>query len=371
MKTAFIDPDITRAETLPGSYYTDPVIYAEQVATLLPDSWQCLPLALGSYPTAHNLLPFTLLPGSLNEPLLLLQNQAGEDWRCFSNVCTHRGAVLIDKPGQSRRCQTLICPYHGRSFSRQGQMLGMPAFEQAQDFPRRADHLPELPLQSWGPLQFTCLGNPRFAFSDWIAPVRERLDFLPWADFVYRADLSRDYVLDANWMLYCDNYLEGLHIPYVHPALNQALNFKAYQTLPLAAGVLQIGIAAKNEACFDLPTSHPDFGQKIAAWYFWLFPNLMLNIYPWGLSLNIVEPLSLTQTRIRYLTWVWQEDRLEQGAGADTNSTEHEDHAVVQRVQTGVQSRLYTRGRYSPTMEQGLHRFHRLLTTVSLEPPMV
>ncbi len=371
MNAYSIDPDITRSETLPGRFYTDPEVFNKQLSELFPSSWQCLPLVASTIPEQHNLLPFTLLPGSLNEPLLLMQDQTTDDWRCFSNVCTHRGALLIDHPDSSRRCQTLICPYHGRSFNRRGQMLGMPAFEQAQDFPRPADHLPERPLKSWGPLQFTCLDDPRFTFEDWIAPLRERLDFLPWDQFDYRSDLSREYLLDANWMLYCDNYLEGLHIPYVHPALNQALNFKAYQTLPLDTGVLQIGIAAKDEACFELPNDHPDAGQRIAAWYFWLYPNLMINIYPWGLSLNIVEPISINQSRIRYLTWVWQADLLDQGAGADTDTTEQEDHAIVQRVQQGVQSRLYTRGRYSPTMEQGLHRFHQLLTSQALDLPLV
>lgn len=162
--------------------------------------------------------------------------------------------------------------------------------------------------------------------------------------------------------MYVDNYLEGLHIPYVHPALNRALDFKAYVTKPLEMGVLQTGMAAEGEVCFDLPKAHPDFGTRVAAYYLWLFPNLMLNLYPWGLSLNLIEPRALDRTQVRYLSWVWKPELLHTGAGADTDSTEQEDHGVILRVQQGVRSRLYTQGRYSATMEQGVHRFHQLLS---------
>ena len=49
------------------------------------------------------------------------------------------------------------------------------------------------------------------------------------------------------------------------------------------------------------------------------------------------------------------------GAGADLNKVELEDQEVVQSVQNGVNSRLYSYGRFSPSMEQGVHHFHTLI----------
>lgn len=353
MAPAFdIDPRIGFAETPPASFYRNAQAYAQQLERVFARSWQCLHWPRES---AANLQPLTLLPDAVSEPLLLVRS--GEAWRCFSNVCTHRGALLCADPVTRRFIQ---CPYHGRTFDLNGQMLAMPAFEQAENFPRPADHLPELPLRTYGPLHFTSL-NPQTPFEEWIAPVRERLDWLPWEQFRFAPEYSRDYPLAAHWALYCDNYLEGLHIPYIHPALNAALDFKAYRTILLPEGVLQIGIAAEGELCFEPPAHHPDAGLRIAAWYFWLFPNLMINVYPWGLSLNVVEPRGLERSCVRYLTWVWREEWIDQGAGANTDQTEQEDHGVILRVQQGIQSRLYQRGRYSPSMEQGVHHFHRLL----------
>ena len=101
-------------------------------------------------------------------------------------------------------------------------------------------------------------------------------------------------------MLYVDNYLEGFHIPFVHPELNQTLDYSGYSTEVFEGGVLQIGKASEGDVKFDLPETHPDFGQEIAAYYLWMFPNMMFNFYPWGLSLNIVIPVSSEETRVLY-----------------------------------------------------------------------
>ncbi|HVS01981.1 MAG TPA: SRPBCC family protein, partial [Thermoanaerobaculia bacterium] len=105
----------------------------------------------------------------------------------------------------------------------------------------------------------------------------------------------------------------------------------------------------------------PDAGTRVAAYYFWVFPNLMLNVYPWGLSINVVRPLAVGRTRVSFLSWVWRPEKLASGAGAALDRVEREDEEVVECVQRGVRSRLYRRGRYSPTREQGVHHFHRLV----------
>jgi len=125
---------------------------------------------------------------------------------------------------------------------------------------------------------------------------------------------------------------------------------------------LQIGIAQDGEPFFDLPESSPDFGDRVAAYYYWLFPGLMLNFYPWGLSVNIVTPLSVKRTRIIYHGFVWDAEMLGKGAGADLDKVEAEDQEIVEATQRGVESESYDRGRYSPTKETGVHHFHQILS---------
>ncbi len=106
----------------------------------------------------------------------------------------------------------------------------------------------------------------------------------------FEPSLSRDYLVNAHWALYCENYLEGFHIPYVHNSLNSVLDYSGYKTELFRYSNLQTGISKSGEDCFELPDSSPDFGQNISAYYFWIFPNLMFNFYPRGLSVNIVRP---------------------------------------------------------------------------------
>ena len=106
-----IDEDITVAETLPGKFYCDPAVYAAQLARVFASSWQFVPVP----PDDEEIVPATLLAGSLDEPIVLLQ-RVGET-RALSNVCTHRAAVIVTEPQTGK---VLRCGYHGRCFDKHG-----------------------------------------------------------------------------------------------------------------------------------------------------------------------------------------------------------------------------------------------------------
>ncbi|MBT8486863.1 MAG: aromatic ring-hydroxylating dioxygenase subunit alpha [Phycisphaerales bacterium] len=350
-----VDADIRRAATLPGWFYRDDAVFAWARDRIFARSWQLVEQA-DTVTVPQQVLPFDFLPGLVEEPLLLVRD-AADVVRCLSNVCTHRGMPVVAAPG---RCAHLRCPYHGRRFGLDGCFEHMPEFEDAEGFPRPADDLTRLPLESWGPFSFTAL-DPRWSFDDFITPVRTRMQWLADAAFRFDATRSRDYLVQANWALYCDNFLEGFHIPFVHSGLNEVIDYGSYRTELAAWGNVQIGVTRGAENAFVLPPGSPDAGSEIGGYYFWLFPNLMLNFYPWGISVNIVKPLAVDRTRVSYLTFVADPSQLDQGAGAALDRVEREDEAIVEAVHRGLASRHYDRGRYSPKRETGVHHFHRLL----------
>ena len=88
----------------------------------------------------------------------------------------------------------------------------------------------------------------------------------------------------------------------------------------------------------------------------------MLNFYPWGLSVNIIKPISPDKTKVSFISYVWDESKLQGGAGALLDKVEREDEFVVEGVHKGLKSNHYTTGRFSPTREKGVHHFHRLLS---------
>ncbi|MEM9554895.1 MAG: aromatic ring-hydroxylating dioxygenase subunit alpha [Acidobacteriota bacterium] len=352
-----VESEIRSAHTLPSSAYCDDALYRRQVERIFARSWQFLgdvDLLAKTPGTVH---PLTLLPGSLDEPLVVTRD-ADDALHVLSNVCTHRAMLVCEHPGRARH---LRCRYHGRRFDLDGRFRHMPEFDDVEDFPSPADNLPRLAHATWGRFLFAAV-DPAISFEDWLGPVRARLPWLPFDRLTFDPARSRDYLVQAHWALYCDNYLEGFHIPFVHSGLDAVLDYGAYEVELEPWASLQLGVAADGgDATFDLPASSPDAGRDIAAYYYFLFPNLMLNVYPWGVSINLVEPLGPARTKVRFLTWVSEPSLLDQGAGAGLDRVEREDEEVVEGVQRGVRSRFYDRGRYAPRREPAVHHFHRLL----------
>ena len=352
-----IEPDIRRAATLPGRFYHAPEVFDQCREQLFARSWQLIAGAEELVRRPYDALPFRFMDNFLEEPLLLLRD-ADNQLRCCSNVCTHRGKILVEHPGRLER--GIVCGYHGRRFGLDGQFVAMPETAGMENFPCADDHLTPLPVQQWRQFAFTSL-LPAIPFAEWVEPLERKIGFLPIEQFRFDAARSRDYLVRCNWALYCDNYLEGFHIPFIHKGLATSLDWNAYRTELYRWGTCQVGVSKGGEHIFELPSGHEDFGQAISAYYFWVFPNLMFNFYPWGLSLNMVRPLQPDLTKVSFRAYVFDETKLHAGAGADVDLVEREDEAVVEQVQIGTRSRFYQHGRFSPNMEQGVHQFHRLV----------
>lgn len=350
-----IDPDITKAETLPASFYRNPVFFEAVRERIFYRSWQWIGHE-GLVDSRQNAYPFILLDNFLTEPMLLTRDKE-DRISCLTNVCTHRGNLVVDS---TKTAKKLICGYHGRSFDLHGKMEHMPEFEDVENFPRPCDNLNKFPLRHWGPFLFVGL-NPAFELQKVLDAMNERVGFLPLQEFVLDEKRGNDYFIDANWALYCDNYLEGFHIPFVHEDLNAVLDYGNYDTLLYDHMNLQIGYAEGTEEVFDLPENHPDYGKKIAAYYYWVFPNMMFNFYPWGVSVNLIQPLEMNKTKVSFYSYVYDASKLDKGAGSQLDKVEIEDEAVVEGVQKGIRSRFYKAGRFSPSREKGVHHFHRLL----------
>lgn len=356
-----IDPEIEKASTPPAAFYRDPAAFEACRERVFARSWQFLgDTDLVRVP--GQIHPCTLLEGCLDEPLVLTRDR-DDALHCLSNVCTHRGNLVAEGPGHEK---FLRCRYHGRRFGLDGCFQSMPSFEGVEGFPSAADDLPKVPLGRWRRFLFASL-DPAETLESLMAPVEERVGFLPIDQAVFEPARAKEYAMRAHWALYVDNYLEAFHIPFIHPGLTQALDVSQYRTECFGTSNLQVGIAAEGEPSFELPPGHRDRGQRIAAYYFWLFPNTMVNVYPWGISMNVVRPLGPDRTRVAFLPYVWDPSLLEQGAGGDLDRVEREDEAVVETTQRGLRSRLYHRGRYSPTQEIGTHHFHGLLASALRE----
>ncbi|MEM1358824.1 MAG: SRPBCC family protein [Bacteroidota bacterium] len=351
-----IDPNLSKAETLPADFYHNPVAWEAAKEKIFARSWQFLGDEQLLFAGPENLYPLDLLPGYIDEPLLL--SRVKEEVKCLSNVCTHRGMLLAQHPQKARK---ITCEYHGRRFGLDGTFEFMPEFKTAEDFPRPCEHLAEIPLRKWRQFLFTSLA-PQQDFDALVAELEKRLYFLDLENMTYRPQLGKVYNVSAHWALYLDNYMEGFHVPFVHNDLGALLDYGSYKTECDEQSIIQIGYASKGDFTFDLPPGHPDYGRDVTAYYLWAFPNFMLNVYPWGVQYNIVRPLTPTFTKVEFIWYVHDQKTFDLMNGAQlAEKTEREDEFVVEAVQRGLRSRFYPGGRFSPKRENGVHRLHQLL----------
>lgn len=347
--------DITEARTLDRAFYLDEDAYRRARERIFARAWHWTG-DLVDLARSPSLVPVQLLPGLLDEPLVLVRDVDGA-LRCLSNVCTHRGNILV-----AEHCHQdhIRCGYHSRRFDLSGRMTFMPEFGGARDFPGPSDDLANVSFESWAGHGFAAL-DPLAPLETFIGDMFRRMAWLPLEKFTEDRSARREYTLAAHWALYVENYLEGLHIPFVHPRLSQAVEFGSYTHELYRYSSVQIARAQPGEEAFAASGDGSDADAPVAAYYWWIFPNLMFNFYPWGLSVNLVCPAGIDRSRISFRAYVWDESRRQRGAGAGLDEVEMEDERVVEAVQRGVRARLYRGGRYSPTREAGVHQFHRLI----------
>lgn len=343
---------LERARTIPASWYFDPDIYATERSAVFGNTWQFAGrldqlTASGSFVTID-------LAG---EPILVVRDTEGV-LRAFVNVCRHRAAVVMNEPcGQAGK---LRCRYHGWTYDLAGRLRGTPEFEGVADFAREDHGLPELAVAVWGPLVWVHMGKQLTPLLDCLAPLPERTLGLgvEKLKFVER----REYELACNWKVFVDNYLDGgYHVNTVHPGLAGALDYSQYRTEVFGQSSVQISPLK--------PSDDPTIAQTRAgdnAYYWWIYPNLMLNLYQGVMDVNVVLPLGPERCRVIF-DFYFERTEGEQAKQFIAESIrvaeqiQQEDMDISAEVQRGLASRSYDTGRFSVRREAGGYHFHRLL----------
>jgi choline monooxygenase len=290
----------------------------------------------------------SLVAGS---PVIVVRGKGGE-LRAFYNVCRHRGGPLALKDGRSDMLQ---CKYHGWTYRLDGMLRGVPHFDRVELFDKKDYGLIPVGVGVWEGLVFVSLAaNP--------APLEACFDGVArrvgWSLRDLKFARRVDYEVRCNWKVYVDNYLEAYHVPHVHPELFSLYDFQRYRTEVYDRYSLQVGPLA------DEKTLYSEGGGE--ALYYQVFPNFMLNILPGRLQANVVEPVAPDRCRVVFRYYY---DDVTSPAAlrkidddvAYSDRVQAEDIEICERVQLGLQSGVYDRGRFSVEFEAGVYHFQRLL----------
>ncbi len=353
-----VDADITRAETLPARAFTDPAFLDRELETVFARNWLLVPPRTESElrNDPRDLAEMVQRRGSrapvsfLDRPLFLQRDWDG-GLHCFPNVCTHAWHVLVEGPERDRQ---ITCPQHGRKFDCQGKFVRHAGFE-----PRPCDDLVEFPLEEPGGFLWTCLGKP-------VTPLSKVLEGISFPEMKRRPQSNEVRVVAGNWKQHAWNFLDRFHIGFIHRApggLADAVDMKTYRTEIFDHSVLQ-------EVWTDNPAAGFGGGENgkylFARWWF-LFPNLALNFYPWGLSVNVYMPVPGRPGETLFHWYHYVADEARYGKRDElwlNDAVDTEDQEAMMQVRRGAESGYAVRGRFSPAEERAAHWFHR---RVSLE----
>jgi choline monooxygenase len=353
-----VDAEIARAWTLPARLYTDASALAAEKEKIFSRTWQVA--GHGSQVANPGDYFTTELMG---EPLLLVRG-SDQQLRGFYNVCRHRAGPPAEGCGSRKLFR---CGYHGWTYGLDGALISATEIEGAEGFRLGDFSLRAVRTEEWFNLVFVNL-DPE------ARPLRESLGELPkQAEKVPFAGMKlferRTYDMKCNWKTYVDNYLEGYHLPSVHPGLNRELDYNAYVVEPHARGhegyVRQFSPIRGAQPGDATPRRYPQAREDLTTDYFWIFPNWMLNCYPDNVSLNIVLPVEPERSLAIFEWYLPEKDHDAPAAKASVEFSDQiqmEDVGICEVVQKNLRSRSYTRGRFSVKQEKGVHAFHRMYT---------
>ena len=354
------------AQTLASRFYTDPAILGIEKSRIFQRTWQLvgtLDQPCGEMNSTKRTIsdPESFFTADVvGEPVIVVRDKQGE-LRAFSNVCRHRAGPIALGSG----CKNVLrCQYHGWTYTLDGRLIGTPDVDGVEFFDRRAMGMVPLRCETWGQfifVNFDLRAEPLTAYLGEI-PAQARGFQFEGLEFGER----RDYVIDCNWKVYVDNYLEGYHIPIAHPGLMKEIDYAQYRTDTFRYYSQQFApIRALKPEDAGERLYAPGSGLEQAL-YFWVFPNLMLNIYPDNISTNVIVPISQEKT-LTIFEWFFQNvasqksrERIER-AVAFSDGVQQEDILLCKNVQKGLGSATYDRGRYSVKRENGVHHFHLLV----------
>jgi choline monooxygenase len=338
---------LSHAHALPARFYTDAGMDAIDKRAVFAASWQ-----LVGHETQIPDVGDHLVIELAGLPVVVIRDTERRI-RAYHNVCRHRAGPLALCDGKGAKA--LRCKYHGWTYTLDGVLRSAPEMAQTADFDMASIRLPELRVGEWHGLVF--VGNdgaPDFAdfTAGWDTPA-------PLANLStrgYRFHKRISYEVACNWKTYCDNYLEGYHVPHIHPALNRLLDYRqyltdcgdwfSYQTSPL-----------ESDAAL--------YGQGDALYYF-IYPNTMLNLLRGRLQANRIVPLGVDKCRVEFDYYFADDDDPDAEARrqADydfSHLVQHEDITICEHVQRGLASGSYVAGRLNPKRENAVHHFHELL----------
>ena len=342
------DAPLEMAYTIPAPWYIDRGVAGLEREKVFGNNW----IAVGRVDQVSAPGHFFTLDLA-GEPLIVVRG-ADNVLRAFYNVCRHHAAAVATAP--CGVAQHLRCPYHGWTYGLDGSLKGAPEFAGVCNFERADNGLVPVGVASWESFVFVHLGHQPPSLESFLGDLPQRVAAGRLSFFT-----RKSYTLDCNWKVYIDNYLDGgYHVPHLHKALNSVLEYTEYTIENSDRYSLQSSPLVPSQ---DASVAHTRTGDR--AYYYWLYPNFMINLYEGVMDTNLVLPVGTDKCLVIFDFYFADtspaREQYNTESVAVSDRVQAEDVDICESVQRGLHSRAYGAGRLSVRRETGEHLFHRLL----------
>ena len=280
-------------------------------------------------------------------PVVLVRKAEG-DLAAFHNVCRHRaGALVADGVGNCGEAFT--CRYHGWRYALDGRLRSAVDFGNAPGFDPRHYGLYPVRVETWRGLVFVNLDSAATPLADALGPLCAAA--LPPFPLVER----RSHSLACNWKAYVENYLEGYHLPVVHPEFDADVVVADYK------------VTIEGQVIFH--AAPPRDASVYAGTWAWLWPNLAINTYRHGYMIERMTAVGPAETRLDYFYFF---DPLRTAELSEmfkvSDLVTAQDKQVCEEVQRNLRTGIYRGGVLSPKHEQGVAWFQARVAQAHGEP---
>ncbi len=346
------DAPLAEASTIPAPWYTDPRIAELERLNVFSKTWQ-LVARTDQVEKGGQFISTRVA----DEPIVVVRGNDGV-LRGFYNVCRHHAAAVVTQAcGQA---SMLHCPYHGWNYGLDGSLKGMPEFDGVKNFNRAENGLVPIRVETWESFVFVNLDPEAESLQDFLGGIVPRVAPLGISKLHFFD--RKAYSIRCNWKVFVDNYLDGgYHVPHLHKSLNSVLDYKQYTIENEDRYCLQSSPMVSSDE--DAETSTTRKGDR--AWYYWQYPNLMIDCYEGYMDTILVFPTDVDHCEVIFDFYFDDVSEARREYNAQSMGVacrvQDEDLGICEDVQRGLKSRAYGAGRLSVRREAGEQLFHRLL----------
>lgn len=320
------------ARPMPAAYYRSAEFHELELEQLFRRQWICL--------ARQEEIPDTgdyLVSEIAGESILLVRSE-DHSIKALSNVCLHRGALIAEGRGNTRR---FVCPYHAWAYALNGDLVRTPLVERAECHNRQ---LHGFRCETWGGFIYVNLDPDAQSLNSQLQGLTARVHNYHMEEMTLC--YSAEQVWPVNWKCLAENFLEGYHLSHVHQQTLHSITPTALcEHFPPGPGYL--GYHSHYPASAEQRgTGHSDLtdSEKQNSPMFCVMPAHVCGVAAHAASYLLLQPKGVGSVRAKLGVAVYDNTISQQEKDNICTFFERvmsEDKAQLEGLYKGLASRFY------------------------------